>query len=249
MKTLIKIFLFSMIALHTHSVPQNILFIGNSYFYYNDSLHNHVRRMLEEAYPEMTFTFKSSTISAARLHHHNFDHLIDHKNLGVKEKYDLIIMQAGSFEFSNSEFRKKYIETVKEYSSKANNANIKTALYLFHDYLPFERRYRENNLDQVIATHRQAAMETDSLLLPIALAYENAYAKRNDIKLHHPDGSHPSLLGHYLAAYTIFAYLTNSSPVGLKYNYLNQLSDKDILFLQTIAWDTYNQENNKLLKK
>jgi len=244
MKTLLKILLLFMIAPHAHSVPQNILFIGNSYFYYNDSLHNHVRRMLGEAYPEMTFTFKSSTISAARLHHHNFDHLIDHKNLGVKEKYDLIIMQAGSFEFSNSEFRKKYIETVKEFSSKAKNSDIKTALYMFHDYLPHERRYRENNLKEVIATHRQAAKETDSLLLPIALAFEKAYAKRGDIKLHHPDGSHPALLGHYLAAYTIFAYLTNSSPVGLKYNYLNQLSDEDILFLQTIAWETYIEQNN-----
>ena len=87
-------------------------------------------------------------------------------------------MQAGSFEFSNAEFKKKYIETIKEYSSKTKNANIKTAIYMFHDYLPYERRYRENNLQEIIATHRQAAMETDSLLLPIALAFENAYAKK-----------------------------------------------------------------------
>ena len=203
-----------------------------------------IRDRLEEAYPEMTFTFKSSTISAARLHHHNFEHLLDHKNLGVKEKYDLIIMQAGSFEFSNSEFKTKYIETVNEYSSMAKNADIKTALYMFHDYLPYERRYRKNNLEELIATHRQAAMESDSLLLPVALAFEKAYAARNDIKLHHPDGSHPSLLGHYLAAYTIFSFLTNSSPVGLKYNYLNQLSAEEILFLQNTAWETYKQENN-----
>jgi hypothetical protein len=244
MKTFLKILLLFVISLHTQSVPQNILFIGNSYFYYNDSLHNHVRRILEEAYPEMTFTFKSSTISAARLHHHNFEHLLDHKNLGVKEKYDLIIMQAGSFEFSNSEFKTKYIETVNEYSSMAKNADIKTALYMFHDYLPYERRYRKNNLEELIATHRQAAMESDSLLLPVALAFEKAYSARNDIKLHHPDGSHPSLLGHYLAAYTIFSFLTNSSPVGLKYNYLNQLSAEEILFLQNTAWETYKQENN-----
>ena len=30
--------------------PERLLYIGNSYLYYNDSLHNHVRRMLEEAY-------------------------------------------------------------------------------------------------------------------------------------------------------------------------------------------------------
>ena len=28
--------------------PTRILFIGNSYLYYNDSLHNHLRRMAEE---------------------------------------------------------------------------------------------------------------------------------------------------------------------------------------------------------
>ena len=26
--------------------PEKLLYIGNSYLYYNDSLHNHVRRML-----------------------------------------------------------------------------------------------------------------------------------------------------------------------------------------------------------
>ena len=30
--------------------PERLLYIGNSYLYYNDSLHNHVRRILEEYY-------------------------------------------------------------------------------------------------------------------------------------------------------------------------------------------------------
>ena len=32
--------------------PTRVLFIGNSYLYYNDSLHNHVRRMVEEKFPD-----------------------------------------------------------------------------------------------------------------------------------------------------------------------------------------------------
>lgn len=35
-----------------NSNPERILFVGNSYLYYNDSLHNHVRRMAEEMNPE-----------------------------------------------------------------------------------------------------------------------------------------------------------------------------------------------------
>ena len=34
-----------------NKTPERVLYIGNSYLYYNDSLHNHVRRMFEEIYP------------------------------------------------------------------------------------------------------------------------------------------------------------------------------------------------------
>jgi hypothetical protein len=30
------------------AIPQRVLFVGNSYLYYNDSLHNHVERMAIE---------------------------------------------------------------------------------------------------------------------------------------------------------------------------------------------------------
>lgn len=32
--------------------PNRILFVGNSYLYYNDSLHNHVKRMFVEKFPD-----------------------------------------------------------------------------------------------------------------------------------------------------------------------------------------------------
>lgn len=249
MRQFFKLILAFAFCFNLFAVPQTILFIGNSYFYYNDSLHNHLRRMLEEKYPEMKFTFKSSTISAARLHHHNFDHLIDNKNLGVETRYDLVIMQAGSFEFSSSSLKNKYLATVKENVSKAEKKDIKTALYMFHDYLPYERRFREDNYEDIVETHRKAARENNSLLLPIAIAFTRAYEEKPDIKLHHIDGSHPSLLGHYLAAYTLFAFLTDSSPIGLKYNYLGKVSEEDAYFLQKIAWDTYNQEKKLTPKK
>ena len=41
--------------------PERILFVGNSYLYYNDSLHNHLRRMVEEKRPDRKeyFGYKS----------------------------------------------------------------------------------------------------------------------------------------------------------------------------------------------
>ena len=46
-----------------------ILFVGNSYLYYNDSLHNHVKRMVQEKFPKRKklLSYKSSTIGGSRL--------------------------------------------------------------------------------------------------------------------------------------------------------------------------------------
>ena len=58
-----------------NKTPERVLYIGNSYLYYNDSLHNHVRRMLEELYSKEidTGNYKSVTISGSRSWHHNID--------------------------------------------------------------------------------------------------------------------------------------------------------------------------------
>ena len=42
--------------------PSKILFVGNSYLYYNDSIHNHVEKMLIEFYGDEEITTKSATI-------------------------------------------------------------------------------------------------------------------------------------------------------------------------------------------
>jgi hypothetical protein len=47
-------------ALIADNYPKKILFIGNSYLYYNDSVHNHVKRMLIERYGDSEIITKSA---------------------------------------------------------------------------------------------------------------------------------------------------------------------------------------------
>ena len=62
--------------------PQRLLFVGNSYLYYGDSLHNHVRRMVIAAgiHPKKKLKYKSATISGSAI----FDHNIEPGKLRVK---------------------------------------------------------------------------------------------------------------------------------------------------------------------
>ena len=76
--------------------PTRVLFIGNSYLYYNDSLHNHVKRMVAERYPMLKsrdIKYKSATIGGARLKHHNIDWLLAPGQIGVDEPFQAVVMQ------------------------------------------------------------------------------------------------------------------------------------------------------------
>ena len=90
--------------------PRSILFVGNSYFYYNDSMHNHVEELMKESFRDANIVTKSSTIGGSRLHNHDIDHLLVPENLQRNEQVDMVIMQGGSGEVLNESSRKKFIK-------------------------------------------------------------------------------------------------------------------------------------------
>jgi hypothetical protein len=75
--------------------------------------------------------------------------------------------------------------------------------------------YRRSALTDVIASYRNAAAAAGAVLLPAGQAWRAAWRRNPKLKLHGPDGFHPSATGTYLAALTVFAGLTSTSPVGL----------------------------------
>lgn len=224
--------------------PERILFVGNSYLYYNDSMHNHVEKMLIEHYGDSEIATKSATIGGSKLHNHNIDHLLNFKNLQLKGPIDLLIMQGASTEVKTPKSREKFSKTVVEFSNKAHKLGIKTALYMTHAYLKNDKRYEPYLIDKIKKTYYEAALKSDSLVIPVGLAYEIAYAENPKIKLHHPDGTHPGMLGTYLGACTVFAMITNSSPEGLSYDYLDRVTDGEKAFLQKVAWKAYLQNKD-----
>ena len=79
----------------SNEAPARILFVGNSYLYYNDSLHNHVKRIAEEIGPHGPgdYQYKSATISGSRLSHHDVESLVEPGKLGVDEPFELVVLQ------------------------------------------------------------------------------------------------------------------------------------------------------------
>ena len=229
--------------------PETILFIGNSYLYYNDSLHNHFKRMVEEYKNDFDggASVKSSTNGGSRLKHHDVERLIQPKAISAIEKFELVILQRGSSESLNeanrmefSYFAKKHIDAIKMNDSDA-------ALYMTHAYVEPHKRFMKNQIKLISDTYTKIGNENQVLVIPVGMAFDRAYREKPNIKLHEPDGTHPNLLGTYLAACTVFASIYDKSPIGIKYDYFGAINDQDKRFLQRIADETTSNYYNKIL--
>ena len=221
--------------------PERVLYIGNSYLYYNDSLHNHVRRMLEEDYLKEidTTNYKLVTISGSRSWHHNVDHPLNYKKIGAKKPFELVIIQGGSGETDTKSERKIFSDSVEEIVNKVHASGAEAALYMIHAYVSSHKNANPKMITDIKKMYIEAGNKNDALVIPVGIAFENAYSAMPNIELHKPfDGSHPSLLGTYLAACVVFGSITQKSPSGLNYNYFNTINDSDREFLQKIAHET-----------
>ena len=239
-------FIFSAICLMANGT-ETTLFVGNSYLYYNDSVHNHVEDLLREFYEDNDIHTELIAIGGSRLHHHSIEQILNYQIFGLDEPVDRIIFQGGSSEVKTPKNREILAKTSTEYSQKAQEMGIKTYLYMTHPYQKSDHRYEENLIEKIKLAYYQAGKKSNSIVIPVGIAFEIAYEKNPSIRLHLPDGTHPNMLGTYLASSTVFATLTGASPVGLEYNYMGRVNDSDKAFLQNIAWLAYIQ-NKKNLK-
>jgi len=220
--------------------PQRLLFVGNSYLYYGDSVHNHVRRMVAAAgiYPEQQIRrgFKSATISGSALFDHNIDSYLEPGKLRVKKPFQVVILQGGSTLGWSRKRPAKFMETVAEFSRKIAAAGGEIALYMTHAYVEPHKRVDPNMTRTLERLYVEAGNANGALVIPVGLAFEEAYRQRPGIKLHKSyDGSHPDLAGTYLAACVIFASLYGQSAVGNPYDYFGKIDKETAAFLQKVA--------------
>ena len=219
-----------------------VLFIGNSYLYYNDSLHNHVKRMASERFSDMAgrdFQYKSATIGGARLQHHDIDWLLTPGKIGVKRPFQAVIMQGGSFEPLTADTRQVFVETATNYAEKVRAVGGKPFLYMTHTYVSPHRRAKLEMINRISDTYWQAGREAKAQVIPVGLAFERSYKERPDFSLHMEfDGTHPNLRGTFLGAYVTFFTLYGDSADALDYDYFGRITADEVAYLQRIAKET-----------
>lgn len=221
--------------------PKRVLFVGNSYFYYSGSLHFYARRIALAADPVWAkpFQYKAATIAGSPLAHHGIEHLTEPGRLGVKEPWEMVILAGESTDALTDATRAAFRRTVLEFNEVIRKRGGTTALYMTQAHVKPSRSAGPDMMRKTEEMYVSVGNEIGALLIPAGLAFEEAYRRRPDIKLHMDyDGSHPTELGVYLAACTVYASLYGKSPVGNAYDFYGRVSKEDAAFLQAVANDT-----------
>jgi hypothetical protein len=221
--------------------PRQVLFVGNSYFYYNNSLHNHVRRMAVEGLgvPLGDLDYRSITISGGSLAHHPIAHYLTPGAIGYDTPFDVVVLQGHSAAALSERRAGAFNEAVSAASEQIEATGAQVALYMTHAYGDGHKDFAADNTDQIADLYTAAGEAAGAVVIPVGLAFAEAQRRDPDLVLHQTyDDSHPNVNGSYLAAATVYATLYGQSPQGLEYDYYGAVEPEMRVFLQEVAADT-----------
>ncbi len=140
--------------------------------------------------------------------------LEDHWNQGdaraalASGPWDVLVMQQGPSALPESQANLR--EWATRFAAEARARGVRPALLTV-----WPESYRRGALPQVIASYRRAAAAARAELLPAGLAWRLAWRCDPRLGLYGPDGFHPSSLGTYAAALTVYGRLFKAPLLGL----------------------------------
>ena len=228
--------------------PKTLLLVGNSFFYFNDSMHRYLGGLVAAGAPELRGQYRATsvTISGAGLNWHDIDAYLrpgsgmasysftaDNKVVFNKfdKPYEAVVMNDCSQCPIHPQLKDLFHEFARKHSQTAVQRGAKPVLFMTWAYADMPEMTA-----QLAEQYAIAGNANDALVIPAGLAFARAIAKNPQLNLYNADKRHPSLAGSYLGAATIYAALYGKSPAGLKYT--GGLDEKTAAFLQEVAWDT-----------
>ena len=209
--------------------PDKLLFVGNSFTYFNNSLHGHLRKLLlaDDPSTQDTHFIKAMTISGEELASHEG---------GLRQmlelySWDVVVLQGHSLEAVEPERRPGLQSAAAKLAGMVRESGARPVIFMTWAYSD-----RPEMTPVLRSVYTALGAELGVMVVPVGLAFADALEAIPGVVLHHPDKVHPSLEGTYLAACVFFAALYGKSPEGIAYT--AGLDETLALELQRSAWRT-----------
>lgn len=234
-------------ALDLNSQTKSILFIGNSYTYYNDGLptmlKNVANSMGDVLETEMNapggYTFQAHSVNSTTL------------DLISSRAWDYVVLQEQSQRpsFPPSQVLTEVYPYAKILSDSVHSNSNCTQLLFFMTWgyqngdasnCPYYTPLctYEGMQWRLRQSYVEMAETNNAWAVPCGMAVKSVRTTNPEINLYAGDGSHPSIHGTYLAACTFYSSIYHKTPVGASY-IPSGISESEATILQNAAWNVF----------
>jgi hypothetical protein len=216
--------------------PLRVLFIGNSYTFFNGGLGSIIQSMAAAIPGGRRFEFVEVTKGGQTLE----GHWRDGKALAEirKGKWDYVVLQEHSLRPVQE--RDKMWQYARLFDAEVRKVGAKTVFYE-----TWARKNRPEMQALLDSAYGGIAREIAATVAPAGLAWERVLKAKPDIKLHITDLSHPTPAGSYLNACVFYETFFGKSCEGLPRTIksatgkvLFELTDGEAKLLQQAAIET-----------
>lgn len=182
-----------------------VLFIGNSLTYQNDLPLTIGQLALSAGLPEC-YCIAIAYPDFALEDHYDFREAV---RALQDESWDFVVMQQGPSALASS--RANLIQWAGLFGDLIDENGAQAVMYGV--WPQYDRSF---DFPNVTESYRQAADAIGALLAPAGEAWLNAWARDSTLPLYAADDFHPSTMGTYLAALTVFERVYGRTPVGVQ---------------------------------
>lgn len=214
----------------TQAFPK-VLFIGNSYTYFND-LPRMVQGLAQVAGKSLETAAVTSGGKSLEWHLYSNPATLDAID---KSGWDFVVLQDYSLQTIVDPGKMRGAAT-----SLAARIRAVSATPVL--YMTWARQHIPEMQDTITDIYMRIAREIDARVAPVGEAWRKVRAASPGLVLHTEDRSHPNIVGSYLAACVFYATFFDETPVGLSNTFglcngVSAVVDRDkATLLQEMAW-------------
>ncbi|HYX09221.1 MAG TPA: hypothetical protein VE912_20980 [Bacteroidales bacterium] len=212
----------------------DILFIGNSFTFYNEGVDYHLSNMIEADSTINTFTYRieKAAVSSYTLERHwNDTSTINHL---LRHTWTEVILQEQSTRPINN--FNLFLEYAGKFDTLITRQQAKTMMFM-----TWAKKDRPQDMHLLAAAYDSVSKTLDTQLAPVGRVWEYALNHYPAITLHISDNKHPTLAGTYLTCCIFYYCLFDRNPEENTYVPAG-LGTNTAENLRKAAWD-YLQQN------
>lgn len=235
--TILLLFFAGSVLANVQRDTVRVLFIGNSYVYYNN-LSQMIGLITDSM--DTKIICRKSTVGGANLGEHwNGLRGLKSKAIIANNKFDIVVIQ------DNSMWPIQHKDSLEFYGKQFCNYIISNGSkpYL---YSTWAREKTPETQVIISEAYKSLANKSNAIIVPVGDSWAIAREKNAAMNLFHTDGSHPSYLGTFLIALNFVKKITGTLPKNYAtvYNYYDkdgetfrimQLTNSEIKFCVSVV--------------